>query len=243
MWKFVIISVWILELCPKMCFCEVTLTFYHQNLISSSLSPNRRLCNFNEIPLRRSWYIAFTRMGRRTLEKLKKLCLHPPRLSPVQRHKNIQISNWKVEHQMKMPSWTLGPHFFFSTLCPPTAWMLSVNVWTWTWPTRNRLTALTKQVMLQRWSRSSQKLEQQLFFLTEVCISLTPHLNQSAINHKLLHALCKVLNCAHKPCCSCKDCQCFLYLYSSHRPIASVLFSWVSESLCVSDDTNYFAQT
>lgn len=38
---------------------------------------------------------------------------------------------------------------------------------------------------------------------TELCICL-PHL-QSAINHKLLHALCKMHKCSHKPCCSSTD--------------------------------------
>lgn len=98
--------------------------------------------------------------------------------------------------------------------------MFSVNVWTWTWPTRNGLTALTRQVVRTHWSSRGQKL----LFQQRKQRHTTPY---SAINHKLLHALCKK--------CS-TDCQYFLN--SSHKPIASVLFWWVSESLSFSG--NYF---
>lgn len=53
---------------------------------------------------------------------------------------------------MKTAGWTLRPPF--SPLCPPTAWMLSAKVWMWTWPTRNGLIALTRQVMCTHWSGS-----------------------------------------------------------------------------------------
>lgn len=72
----------------------------------------------------------------------------------------------------------------FSSFCLATAWMLSGNVWTWTWPARNGLTAPTRQVVRTHWSSRGQELKQR---------HTTPY---SAINHKLLHALCKNLKCS-----------------------------------------------
>lgn len=47
----------------KSMFCEVAVTFDHQNLLSSSLSPSWYLPRYNEIPPRCSWDIPFTRIG------------------------------------------------------------------------------------------------------------------------------------------------------------------------------------
>lgn len=120
--------------------------------------------------------------------------------------KNSRISNWKVEHQMK-PSWPLRPCPPPLSLCCPTAWMLSVNVWIW--PTRNGLTTLKRHIDLEirSWDGSFSKWRK------AGCASAhIPHL-LSAINHQLLHALCKVLKCSHKPCCECTGCPCVIVIY------------------------------
>lgn len=102
--------------------------------------------------------------------------------------------------------------------------------------------------MFTHWSSRGQEPEERLFFHQRKLHQPVYHLHL-AINQKLLHALCKVLKCSHKPCCSCTDCQCYFlyiyfyihtYIYSSHQPVASVLFSCVSESFCFSGNKKWF---
>lgn len=88
---------------------------------------------------------------------------------------------------------------FFLPLCPLTAWMLSINVWTWTRPTRNGLTDLTRQVTLTGWPAGGQEL----FVPDRRWESATQHLQS------------KVLQRPHKPCL----CD-FTSIFPSHKPIA-----------------------
>lgn len=118
---------------------------------------------------------------------------------------------------MKTAGWTLRPPF--SPLCPPTAWMLSAKVWMWTWPTRNGLIALTRQVMCTHWSGSccfnrGNGRVHHLVYNT---------FTQIYIYHKLLYALCKNLKCSHKRCCNCTG-----FFFHSHKPAA-----YISVSFCL----------
>ncbi len=96
----------VLDICVKFCnkkrmnswvmakniFHEVAVTFHHQILISSSLSP--RVCaKFEEIQSRCSWDIVFTKMGR-TGRQPKNI------MRPALRHKNTSHS--LVEHSSQV---------------------------------------------------------------------------------------------------------------------------------------------
>lgn len=115
--------------------------------------------------------------------------------------------------------------------------MLSVDVWIWR--TRNGLTTLKRHIHLEvrSWGGSFSKWRK------AGCASAhIPHL-LSAINHQLLHALCKVLKCSHKPCCKCTDCLCVIvfYVFLTQNLFVSVFLDFWFIMFC--GNKNDFAST
>lgn len=160
-----------------------------------SVHPSDRLgiCSlFPEMSLRHPWDFMLNGMD---WQETESLWLWIPCAQRHKKHaifKNIKLlkSGASNENTTLIPQASLPPLF----LCPPTAWMLIFNVWTWTWPARNGPAGLTRQVTLtQRMQQRSGAGTAVLLLIQEtdlfISLNTTPWLD---MNLMLLHELCKV---------------------------------------------------